>query len=64
LQLLEMDSFAGRACSPQRRPAALGHRPRSSFRARLAALMDEPLSNLDAKLREQMRVKLGLCSAG
>ena len=44
----------------QRQPVAMG---RAIVREPSAFLMDEPLSNLDAKLRVQMRSELGLLHA-
>ncbi len=45
----------------QRQRVAVG---RAIVREPAAFLMDEPLSNLDAKLRVQMRAELGSCTTG
>ena len=37
---------------------------RALIREPQAFLMDEPLSNLDAKLRTQMRAEIGSCTRG
>src|SRR5262249_19043521 len=59
LRLMEMESLAGRPAvalpGGQRRRAATA---RALLFSPGVLLRDEPLSNLDAKLREQMRVEL------
>ena len=56
-----VDRGAARTASRARSPAASASASRSAARScagRMAFLMDEPLSNLDAKLRVQMRAEL------
>jgi len=53
LRLVQLQGFESRRPADERRPAAArGARPRLATRPRLV-LLDEPLSALDAKLREE-----------
>ena len=63
--ILEISEFLARKpkalSGGQRQRVAMG---RAIVREPKAFLMDEPLSNLDAKLRVQMRTELGVSTAG
>ncbi len=59
--ILELEEQLDAAPAPAlRRPAAAGRDGAGMIREPQAFLMDEPLSNLDAKLRTQMRAEISL----
>ena len=61
LYLEDLLSKAARASGGQRQRVAMG---RAIVREPQAFLMDEPLSNLDAKLRVQMRAEIAPAAEG